>query len=128
MAVSWLISHDEKLVVVQITDAFVLEDIPDAYAAVIAEGGLSYRKLIDLSLAPLDVCVLDISGISSAIRAVAGDARRGPVACVVPNDAVHDMVEIFDRKTDLDRPLGIFRDKASATRWLDEIAPVSIYK
>jgi hypothetical protein len=36
------------------------------------------------------------------------------------------MVEIFDRKTAFDRPLGIFRDRASAMRWLDEIAPVAV--
>jgi hypothetical protein len=126
VALRWSISHDDRLVVAHITDAFVLADVPVVYAAIIAEGGLSYRKLVDLTLVPIDIAVLDIGGISRAVRAATNNPRRGPVAFIVPNDAVHDMVEIFDRKTALDRPLGIFRDRASAMRWLDEIAPVAV--
>ena len=55
--------------------------------------------------------------------AAAGDAPRGPVACVVSSEIAHEMIAIFDRKMSLDRPLRIFRDTAAAMRWLDEIAP-----
>jgi len=126
VALRWSISHDDRLIVAHITEAFVLADIPVFYAAIIAEGGLSYRKLVDLTLVPIDIAVLDLGGISKAVRAAMNDPQLGPVAFIVPNDAVHDMVEIFDRKTAIDRPLGIFRNGVSAMRWLDEIAPVAV--
>lgn len=125
MALDWSISHADRLVVVHLTVDFHLEDIPVAYAAVIAEGGLPYRKLVDLTLVRLDVGLFDVSRISAGIRAATGTLPRGPVAFVVDCDATNELVEAFDRRTVLDRPLGIFRDRESAMRWLDEIAPPS---
>lgn len=123
VALTWSISHKDKLVVVHLSAEFKLEDIPRAYAEVIAQGGLPYRKLVDLAEVPLDIGVLDIGSIGRFMREGAGGASRGPVAFIVDNDAVNDMAETFDRKTFHDRPLGIFRDKESAMRWLDEVAP-----
>lgn len=123
MALTWSISHKDKLVVVHLPTDFELEEIPRAYAEVIAQGGLLYRKLVDLTEVPLDIGVLDIGSIGRFMREGAGGASRGPVAFIVDNDAVNDMVETFDRKTFKDRPLGVFRDKTAARLWLDEVAP-----
>ena len=123
MTLAWSISHEEKLVVVHIRSTLELEDVGGIYAVMAAEGAFSYRKLVDLSFAPLTMNVAGITKLSQLVGTAAGDAPRGPVACVVNSEIAHEMIEIFDRKMSLDRPLRIFRDTAAAMRWLDEIAP-----
>jgi hypothetical protein len=123
MTPAWSISHEEKLVVVHIASTIELEDVRSIYTAMATEGAFSYRKLVDLSFAPLTLDVAGIAKISQLAGAAAGDVRRGPVAFVINSEIAREMIEIFDRKISLDRPLRIFRDTAAAMRWLDEIAP-----
>jgi len=123
MKLTWSIAHDKKLVVVHIRSQLDPEEVRSLYAVLAAEGALPYRKLVDASFAPLTINVAAIGTISQLARAVAPDVPRGPVAFVANSEVAHEMIQIFDHKMSIDRPLRIFRDTTSAMRWLDEIAP-----
>jgi hypothetical protein len=124
MKLTWTIAHDKKLVVVHIKSQLDPEEVRSLYAAIAAEGALPYRKLVDASFAPLTINVAAIGTISQLARAVEPDVRRGPVAFVANSEIAQEMIQIFDHKMSIDRPLRIFRDTKSAMRWLDEIAPL----
>lgn len=123
MQLTWTISHDEKLVVVHIRSQLDPEEVRALYAAIAAEGALPYRTLVDLSFAPLTSSVADIGTISQIASAATQGMRWGPVAFVASSDLAHEIVGIFDRKLNIDRPLRIFRDNPAAMRWLDEVLP-----
>jgi hypothetical protein len=123
--ITYSISHEEKLVFIQVQREAVPGDVQNALLAIRAAGALPYRKLIDLTFAPL---TLGLPGIR-AVRALNEDAGgagrkapRGPLAIVVASELAGEMVELFHEPVRLDRPFRVFRDLDEARRWLDEIA------
>jgi hypothetical protein len=124
MPLEWSVSHEDKLVFLQVTDGVALDEVLREYAAARAAGVLQYRKLVDLSFAQIDLGPLNLATLAAAAMTASAGLVSGPVAFVVTRDVVREMVEVFDRKANLDRPLRIFRDIASARQWLDEVAPV----
>jgi hypothetical protein len=124
MNLKWTISHDKKLVVVVVRGEVRPEDLRAMFTTLAAEGALPYRKLLDATFAPLTLSVAVIRTLSQVAGAIAPGVRRGPVAFVASSDVADEMIQIFDRKLSIDRPLRIFRDTRAARRWLDEIAPI----
>lgn len=123
MTVKISISHDDRLVSANVTEKIQSEDIRNAYAEMTAQDALSYRKLVNLNFAPLEISISGIALITQVVDAAARGVSRGPAAFVVNRDVAQEMVEVFNRKSALDRPPRIFRDMQSAMRWLDEVAP-----
>jgi hypothetical protein len=127
MAFTWSISDDDKLVVIRVESEIQTRDVEDIFSAMAEAGALPYRKLVDLTAAPHTLGFANIKIISQiASGAAAKDMPRGPVAFVVDSGLAQDMVEVFDHKMSIDRPLRIFRDARSARQWLDEIAPIVV--
>jgi hypothetical protein len=122
---TYSISHEEKFVFLQVQSEVVLAEVQSALFAIRAAGALPYRKLIDLSFAPLTQKIPGIRAIRALSQNAGGagkDAARGPVAIVVGSELAAEMVEMFNETMHVDRPLCIFRDLDEARRWLDEIA------
>lgn len=122
---TYSISHEEKLVFIQVQSEVVPAEIQSALFAIRAAGALPFRKLIDLSFAPLTQGIAGIRAIRALNQDAGGagkSAARGPVAIVVGSELAAEMVEMFDETMRVDRPLHIFRDLDEARRWLDEIA------
>jgi hypothetical protein len=122
---TYSISHEEKLVFIQVQSEVVPAEVQSALFAIRAAGALPYRKLIDLSFAPLTQRIAGIRAIRALSQNAGGagkDAARGPVAILVGSEPAAEMVEMFDETMHVDRPLRIFRDLDEARRWLDEIA------
>jgi hypothetical protein len=119
----WSISHDDRLVVFEVTEELRAEEIQSALTAIVAEGALPYRKLVDARFAPLTLGGTDIRWMSSITDSAAKNITLGPAAFVSGLDFAADIIEHFNRRMGTDRPLRIFRDIASAMQWLDEIAP-----
>jgi len=93
--------------------------------AIRAAGALPYRKLIDLSFAPLSLGLAGVRAIKALNQEAGGagkNAPRGPVAFVVGSEPAEEMVEMFHENVHVDRPLRVFRDVDTARQWLDEIA------
>jgi hypothetical protein len=123
MKLTWTISHDEKLVVVHIRGQLEPEELRSLFEAMTAEGALPYRKLVDVSFAPLTIGIAGLKRMSELAAVAMHDVQRGPVAFVASSEVAHEMIRIFDYKLSIDRPLRIFNDTRSAMQWLDEIAP-----
>ena len=125
MALKWSISHDNRLVVFELTQQRVVaEEIQGAMVAMMAEGALPYRKLIDARFAPHDPTADLIRWLSNVTTLAARNVTLGPVAFVSGLDSAADIIEHFNHKMDIDLPVSIFPDIESAMRWLDDIAPV----
>ena len=122
MSLEWTIFHDKKLVVVLVRSEITPADLMAMVTAFIGEGAMPYRKLLDATFAPLTLNVAVIGRLSQ-MAAVTPEVRRGPVAFVANSDVADEMIQIFDHKLAIERPLRLFRDTKSAMQWLDEIAP-----
>jgi hypothetical protein len=123
--ITYSISHGEKLVFIEVQSEALPQEVQDALLAIRAAGALPYRKLIDLSFAPLSQDLTGIRAIKALSQDAGGagkDALRGPVAFVVGSEPAGEMVALFHENTRLNRPLRVFRDIDTARRWLDEIA------
>ena len=75
MPVTWSISHGEQLVVAIAEGEVVRGDIDGYLSAMIAEGAMPYRKLFDLTFAPM---ALANRPSCSASKAAASCARATP--------------------------------------------------
>jgi hypothetical protein len=124
MGLTWTISHDEKLVVIRVRGEITPDALRNMFMAFAAEGLLPYRKLLDATFAPLSLNVAVIGTLSRIAGIVAPEVRRGPVAFVASSDVADEMIQIFDHKLSIDRPLRLFRNIKAAMQWLDEIAPL----
>jgi hypothetical protein len=124
MALKWSISHADRLVVVVATEKVRPDEAQSALTAFAAEGALPYRKLIDARFASHDPTGADIRWLSGAAVSASKNVALGAVAFVSDLEFATDIVEHFKRRMAVERPLRVFRDVASARRWLDDIAPV----
>jgi hypothetical protein len=119
------ISHEEKLVFIQVQREALIGDVQDVFLAIRAAGALPYRKLIDLTFAPLTLGLQGIRAVKALSEDAGGAGRkalRGPVAIVVASELAGEMVDLFHEPVRLERPFRVFRDLDEARRWLDEIA------
>jgi hypothetical protein len=125
MALKWSISHDDRLVVFELTNERVLaEEIQGAMIALMSQGAMPYRKLIDARFSLHDPTAALIGWLGNATSAAARTVTLGPVAFVSGLDSAADILEHFNQKVDIDLPVSIFPDIEAAMRWLDEVAPV----
>ena len=125
MALKWSISHDDRLVVFELTQQRVTaEEIQGAMVAMMAEGALPYRKLIDARFSLHDPAAALIGWLGNVTTAAGRTVTLGPVAFVSSLDSAVDIVEHFNRKMDIEIAISIFPDIEPAMRWLDDIAPV----
>lgn len=123
---TYSISHGEKLVLIQVHSEALPDEVQSMFFAIRAAGALPYRKIVDLSFAPLTLGLAGLRAIKTLSQDAGGagkSALRGPLAVVVGSEMAAEMVEMFDETARIDRPLRIFREPVVARRWLDEIAP-----
>ena len=53
MPVHWTVSHSNRLVVAVARDEVTVADIEQYFAGVTAEGGMSYRKIFEITATPM---------------------------------------------------------------------------
>ena len=123
MPVTWSISHEEQLVVAIAEGEVVRGDIDGYLSAMIAEGAMPYRKLFDLTFAPMALAAAALRALGKRVTDYAKGGPVGPVAIVVGSELALDMARIFEAQAQANRDLRIFRDLAQARAWLDEAAP-----
>lgn len=119
MPINWTISHADKLVVAVADGETERSDIDKYLSALVSEGAMPYRKLFDLSFAPLSIGVAELRALGQRVAEVAKDGPVGPVAIVVGSELAQEMAEIFGSRALADRPLRIFDDVPKAREWLD---------
>lgn len=124
MPVHWTVSHPQRLVVAVAKDEVSVADIEQYFAGVTAQGGMSYRKIFEITHTPTALTEENLKALARRVMLYAQHGQVGPVAIVAASDASFAQARIFADAADLSRPLQIFREMHSARQWLDSRASV----
>jgi hypothetical protein len=119
MPIQWTVSHAERLVIAKVSGDAYRTDFERYLAEIQAAGLLSYRKILDMTFAPLSMRAADIKAIGRIIVEYAKNGPLGAFAIVVDADATHEASTLFGETTRVDRPFAIFGRMAEARAWLD---------
>jgi len=123
MALTWKISHPERLVTVLGEGDIVLRDVERYLDDVVVSDALPYAKLFDLGTANWTLSDTDMLALAGRIRAYpAAFGTFGPIAIVAASDVQNDHARMFEALADVDRPLRIFRARNDARKWLSGLA------
>ena len=123
MAITWEVSHPERLIIAYGKEAVTATDI--LYSAdMFARTGINtYRKLFDLTRLTGMMPQLDMKLVGERMRVRATGQSFGPIALVVSTDGVAGATRIFQAAAEAERPVETFRDFAAAREWPDRTAP-----
>lgn len=120
MPIHFTIDHKTRLVDARFDGVLVLKDVEDFSDAVVGQGALPYRKLIDGRTATGKYDDNDVMALGARLAAYATMGPRGALA-VVP--AEQSSLELMDRLINLGkngRPAKAFRSIDEARKWLLE--------
>jgi hypothetical protein len=123
MAITWKVSHPERLILAYGKEAVTATDILYSADTFARTGINTYRKLFDLTRLTGTMPQVDMRLVGERLKVRAMGQPFGPIAVVVSTDGVAGAARIFQAAAEAERPVQIFRDFASARAWLDETAP-----
>ena len=121
MSVRVYIDHGRRLVEASAEDSLSAEDVVAYLEHLAEEGAMPYAKLFDATGAKATMSVDELRSIGAWVRKYAMDGR-GPVSplAIVSYlgnlDAAH-----FADAAGSNRPLRIFKDRAEAMVWLEQV-------
>ena len=121
MAVTWKISHPERLVNALGGGTIVLQDIERYLDDVVVSDALPYAKIFDMGTAAWGLSDTDMLVLGARIRAYPALAAFGPIAIVAASDVLNAHAQMFATLADVQRPLRIFRDVEAARKWLADV-------
>jgi hypothetical protein len=119
MPVHWTISHPSRLVVAVARDDVTVADIEQYFAGVTAEGGMSYRKIFEITHTPTALSEENLKALGARVMYYAQHGQIGPVAIVAASEESYVQAQIVAEAAKVRRPLAIFREMHEARRWLD---------
>jgi hypothetical protein len=119
MPVHWTVSHPQRLVVAVAKDEVTVADIEQYFAGVTAEGGMSYRKIFEITHTPLALSEENLKALGQRVMFYAQHGQIGPLAIVAASDESYAQARIFAEAAKVSRPLQIFRELHAARQWLD---------
>lgn len=120
MALTWKISHPERLVTVLGEGDIVLRDVERYLDDVVVSDALPYAKLFDLGTANWTLSDTDMLVLAGRIRAYPAFGKFGPIAIVAASDVQDAHARMFETLADVERPLRIFRTADDARKWLSD--------
>lgn len=120
MAVHYNIDHARRFVDVRGSGDLVLQDLTDYFDALVTEGGMPYRKLIDLRGATPRFSDDDMMVLGARVSAYGQMEPRGPIAVVSPADEVDLLVRRFMNLGGAKRPIRLFTSIDEARKWLQD--------
>jgi hypothetical protein len=121
MPIRWTLSPAENLVFAKVTGEVGRAEFEVYLAEVAAAGGMPFRKILDMSFAPLALSAGDVKAIAKVVGEYARSGPIGAFAIVVDADATREASAIFGETARVDRPFAIFDKLAEARAWLDRI-------
>jgi hypothetical protein len=123
MGLRWTIDHDRQLMTA-VGDGDVTRADFEAYLkAVIEAGALGYCKLYDGSHSDTAMTADDLLSLGAVVRDHHRSGPMGPLAFVIPPEKVDLMTRFVGALAAADRPMRVFHDVRSATRWLEKQVP-----
>jgi hypothetical protein len=120
MALTWKISHPERLVTVLGEGDIVLQDVERYLDDVVVSDALPYAKLFDLGTANWTLSDTDMLVLAGRVRAYPAFGKVGPIAIVAASDVQNEHALMFETLADVERPLRIFRTPDDARKWLSD--------
>jgi hypothetical protein len=119
MPVHWTVSHPQRLVVAVTKEEVTVADIEQYFAGVTAAGGMSYRKIFEITHTPRALSEENIKALGQRVVFYARHGQIGPLAIVAATDESYAQARIFADSARVNRPLQIFRELHAARQWLD---------
>src|SRR5262245_22611148 len=119
MPVHWTVSHPQRLVVAVAKGDVTVSDIEQYFAGVTAEGGMSYRKIFEITHTPHALTQENLRVLGQRVVFYAQHGQIGPVAIVAASDESFTQAQVFAEAAKVSRPLQIFREMHIARQWLD---------
>jgi hypothetical protein len=119
MPVHWTVSHPQRLVVAVAKDQVTVADIEQYFAGVTAEGGMSYRKIFEITHTLNALSEENLKALGQRVTFYAQHGQIGPLAIVAASDESYAQARIFADAAKVSRPLQIFRELHAARQWLD---------
>ncbi|MBX3503825.1 MAG: hypothetical protein KF889_30650 [Alphaproteobacteria bacterium] len=124
MPIRWTASPAERLVTAAVSGEATREEFERYLAEVHAAGAMPFRKILDLSFAPMSLRAADIKALGRVMAEYAKDGPLGPLAIVVDADSTREASALYGQAASVDRPFAIFGRPAEAREWLDNVAPL----
>jgi hypothetical protein len=112
------IDHTSRFVDVKGSGDMTIDDVTDYFDALVTDGGMPYRKLIDLRGVSPKLTDDDIMMLGARVSAYAHMEPRGPIAVVSTADASDIFVRRFMNLGGAKRPMRLFASIDEARRWL----------
>ena len=109
---------DVELCIIRCHGAVTLADIEDYLAETVQKGVKRFGKLIDLSVAWLELSCDEFEDVAQGLVRYGSDANAGPVAMVVSTALTLDMAVLLKQRVG-DRPFRIFTSVDAASAWLN---------
>jgi hypothetical protein len=119
MPVSWTVDSKKKLMRILGTGNISHAELVPLIDAVVREGALGYRKLVDVSQANTTMTSEEMLDIGVRTRSMQDPINSGPVALVLPVDGVTHAEAQIGMIAAGERSMRIFRDLAPAERWIE---------
>lgn len=126
MTVTWTISHSDRLVTTTLAGTVAPVDLERYLADVAAAGGMTYRKVIDLTLTRGDLRLAELKAMMRSTEQYAKAYVLGAVAIIVASDFSEDAAALYAKRTHAERPYRIVHDLAEAMAWLDADPPRTV--
>jgi hypothetical protein len=100
-------------------DEVTVADIEKYFAGVTAAGGMSYRKIFEITHTPKALSEENLKALGQRVVYYAQHGQVGPVAIVATTQESYAQAQTFAAAAQVNRPLMIFRELHAARRWLD---------
>ena len=117
MALEWVISHPDQLVMAAARGDVSPGEIENYFHAVGLEGGIGYAKMFLVDSASM-LSDENIRTLGRVIERYALTGKIGPVAIVATTDEAFRQAQVFASAARAERPLRVFRQQLEAARWL----------
>ena len=123
MPVNWILSQPERLVSVRAEGPCALAEVEAMFDALVVAEVMTWRKLFDArTLEPIGTAD-DLMALGARMRAYATMVRNGPLAFVVDDPGMQQLVRRYINLAANTRPVRLFPNVQLARAWLDTFPP-----
>jgi hypothetical protein len=124
MPITCQINHLDRLVIGVSEGVVTLQEIFTFINNVVADGTQPYRKIFDARQGTSGLSQDDLKALSQRLKSGPIARPLGPFA-VIAGSQGEQLVEILRPFAEIKRPMRIFKDMASARRWIDHQKPTA---
>jgi hypothetical protein len=123
MPITCQINHLDRLVIGVSEGVVTLKDIVTFIDNIVADGTQPYRKIFDARQGSSGLSQDDLKALTQRLRSGPIARPLGPFAVIAGNQG-DALVQILKPFAAVKRPMRLFKDMASARRWIDHQKPM----